>query len=123
MKFIIEGRLPGLNDIMRASLYNRFAYGKLKKTETARCAMAAITGGVFRFRHPVKISITWYEKNAKRDIDNVAAGIKFIADGLVESGKLENDTRYWIREITHHFPSPDPIHPRVEVEIHEIDSV
>src|SRR5690349_3821365 len=115
MKFTIEGRLMGLNEMTHK---NRFAYGAKKKAETARCAMATI-GKLAKITKPICLSIAWYEPNEKRDIDNVAAGVKFILDGLVAAGKLENDTRYWVRGITHHFPPVDRLNPRVEIEITE----
>lgn len=115
MKYTIEGRLAGLNEMTHK---NRFAYGAKKKAETKRCAWATI-GKVQKIKTPICLSVWWYEPNAKRDIDNVAAGVKFILDGLVEAGKLENDTRYWVRGITHYFPEIDPKNPRVEIEIRE----
>lgn len=115
VKFTISGKLMGLNDMTHK---NRFAYGAKKKAETSRCAMATL-GKLTKITKPICITVTWYEPNAKRDIDNVAAGVKFILDGLVASGKLENDTRYWVRGITHVFPEIDPRNPRVEIEITE----
>ena len=112
--FTIAGRLLGLNEMTHK---NRFTYGKQKKAETQRCAWSTL-GKVQKITKPITLEIWWYEANEKRDVDNVAAGVKFILDGLVASGKLENDNRKWVRDITHHFPI-DKKNPRVEVVITE----
>lgn len=39
----------------------------------------------------VRIEFTWYEPNKRRDPDNVVFAKKFILDGLVRAGILEND--------------------------------
>lgn len=45
---------------------------------------------------PVFIQFTWHESNSRRDPDNIIFAKKFILDGLVTSGKLENDNQKWI---------------------------
>lgn len=112
MRYTIQGRLLGLNDMTHQ---NRFSYGAKKKAETQRCAWATV-GRIPQITQPIEIEIWWYEQNEKRDIDNVAAGIKFILDGLVVSGKLPNDTRKWVKGIKHHFPI-DKENPRIEIVI------
>lgn len=99
---------------------NRFAYGAKKKAETQRCAWATL-GKVTKITYPVTIELWWFEPNAKRDIDNVAAGVKFILDGLVASAKLPSDGRKYVRGLIHHFPPPDALNARVEVQIHAFD--
>lgn len=106
--------------MVKAINHNRFAGNDIKKKETARCAWATM-GLVDKIKKPITIEIHWHEKNERRDIDNVAYAIKFILDGLVTSGKLEDDSRKWVRGITHHFPI-DRNNPRVVVTITEIES-
>lgn len=113
----IPGRLAGMNEIYGATLTNRYAGGSIKKKETKRCAEAALC--LKKIDFPLKLTVTWFEPNARRDIDNVAAGVKFILDGLVTSGKLPNDGRKWVKSITHEFPDPCPSNPRVEVWLQE----
>lgn len=114
MKFTITGRLLGLNDMTHK---NRFVYGKQKKAETNRCGWAAIAGHVPKITYPVAIEIWWIEPNSRRDIDNVAAGCKFILDGLQEAQRLPNDGRKWVKALIHNFPEPDALNARVIVEI------
>lgn len=115
--FEIPGRLAGMNELYGATLRNRYAGAGIKKKETERCAQAAMV--LKPIDCPVNVSILWYEPNAKRDIDNVAAGIKFILDGIVMAGKLPNDTRKWVKRISHEFPEPNPKYPCVVVWLEE----
>lgn len=113
--FEITGRLAGANELIGGINTNRYRGASIKKKETARCAEAAL---ILRpIIEPVGFSITWFEPNRRRDIDNVAFGTKFILDGLMEAGKLPNDGRKWVKSITHYFPDPDPKNPRIAVAI------
>lgn len=118
--FVIDGRLAGLNEMTSANRANMFAGAGLKKKETHRCILAAKIARLPKIKNPVSVSIAWVEPNSKRDLDNIAAGTKFIFDGLVECEVLPNDTRQWIRSIVHHFPDPDKDKPRVIVTLTEI---
>jgi Holliday junction resolvase RusA-like endonuclease len=117
--FTIPGRLPGMNDFIGAMNNNRWKGADLKRKETRRCAMAVV--GLPPIRKPVKLSIEWIERDARRDLDNIAAGgTKVLLDGLVSAGILPDDGRKWVRGISHSFPEPDGRNPRVEVTIEEV---
>lgn len=119
--FIIDGRLPNLNDIIRVRGNNRYSYGTFKKKWTRYCAMYIIRRGVPMFTNPVSISFDWIEPDYRRDIDNIASGgCKLILDSLVELQKLPNDSRKYVREVKHRFPEKDPSNPRIVVTIEEI---
>lgn len=66
---------------------------------------------------PVKIKCTWFESNIRRDPDNIFAGVKFILDGLVKSGVLENDGQKWIKGIDHELGPVSKSRPGVLVEL------
>ncbi len=117
MKFDIEGRLPGLNEMIEAAKSHFGAYAKMKETYTDMVAWLAKKLPKYQ---QVSITITWYEPNEKRDPDNIMAGAKFILDGLVKAGPIPNDTRRYIKSITH-IPELDRKNPRVEVEIVDIE--
>lgn len=119
IRFEIMGRLPGLNEMTAANRYNRFAGGTQKKKTTALCAKWIQSSKVPTFNQPIKVAFEWVEPNARRDIDNVAAGAKFVLDALVDTGRLPNDGRKWVRAISHTFPEPDPVNPKVIVTIEE----
>lgn len=64
------------------------------------------------------VEITWYEKNKRRDPDNVAFAKKFILDSLVESGVLARDSQKYVSAFVDHF-RVDPENPRIEIMIYE----
>lgn len=115
IRFEIKGRLPGLNEIIDEARRHRFAGAKQKKKETERCAYEIAAQGVGRIRKPVRLHFRWIEPNAKRDLDNIVAGAKFIGDGLVLAGCIPNDTRKWVVGFTHTFPEPCPEDPKIVV--------
>jgi len=117
--FEIPGPLPGMNDIISASRTHWNKSRQQKKTFTNMCGMSVIAARVPVFKDPVHVEFAWYEKNQKRDRDNVSAGAKFILDALVETGRLKNDTAHWVRGISHTFPAPDSKNPRVMVTIYD----
>jgi len=116
MKFDIEGRLPGLNEMIEAAKSHFGAYASMKQTYTDMVAWLAKKLPKYQ---QVNITITWYEPNEKRDPDNIMAGQKFILDGLVMAGVIPNDSQRHIKGILHRF-RVDGENPRVEVEIQEI---
>lgn len=60
--------------------------------------------------------ITWYCKNKRKDKDNIMGGQKFIFDGLVTAGILENDGWKQIGNVSHFF-EVDKNNPRIHVQI------
>ena len=119
MKFSIEGRLPGLNEMIDAAKQGKGKYQPYSMMKQTYTDMVAWLAKKLPKYQQVNITITWYEPNEKRDPDNIMAGQKFILDGLVKAGTIPNDTRRYIKSITH-IPELDRDNPRVEVEIQEI---
>jgi Holliday junction resolvase RusA-like endonuclease len=114
MKFEIAGRFPGLNEIIAAAKSSPYAYSKMHEQYTDIVAWTAKM--LPRFEGTVDITVMWHEKNAKRDIDNIASGFKFIGDGLVKAGIIRDDSQKYVKSITHRF-EVDAEHPRIEVEV------
>ena len=115
---VIPGELPDLNQIISASKDHWGSYSSLKKTNTqivAYCAKQATK----RNNKKIDLDITWHCKNKKKDKDNIMAGTKFILDGLVMAGIIQNDGWAHIGEIRHRF-KVDKQDPRVEVRITEV---
>lgn len=117
MKLTIPGRLPGLNDMIDTARGNRYASAKQKKEYTELVAWCAKRARLPHFDR-VDIVITWHEPHRQRDKDNIMAGQKFVLDGLVEAGVLENDGWKQIGDVTHRF-RVDAKNPRIEVELIE----
>ena len=122
MKFDIEGRLPGLNEMIDAAKKGKGKYQPYSMMKQTYTDMVAWLAKKLPKYEQVDIIITWYEPNEKRDPDNVQAGAKFILDGLVKAGTIPNDTRRYIKSITH-IPELDRENPRVEVEVREMGGV
>ena len=123
VSFTIPGRLSGANEIKSANRSHWSVGAKLVKEDKERCMWAIGRHGLDgtpRFKVPVTIAFVWIEPNAKRDIDNVTAGQKVILDALVLCGVIKNDTRQWIKGISHEFQEPNKIDPRIEVTVAEV---
>ncbi|NFO72141.1 Holliday junction resolvase [Clostridium botulinum] len=116
MKIVIPGELPDLNKIIDVAKKHYMQYSNLKKTNTDLVTWIAKGKGKFK---RIDLDITWYCKNKRKDKDNIAAGIKFILDGLVKAKVIENDGWKEINNFTHKF-EVDKNNPRTEIEIVEV---
>ena len=114
----IPGELTDLNTYINAERGNRYSGARLKKEETERVAW--LSKGHKIDKYPINIACNWYLKDKKKDPDNVSFSIKFIMDGLVTAGVLENDSQKYIKSIGHNFEI-DKDNPRVVVEIKSVD--
>lgn len=121
MKLVIPGPLPGLNEYISAERANRQLGAKLKREAqwvVEVCAKKQLRK--FRPAGSVRMKYTWYERNRRRDKDNVSSfGRKVIQDALVKAGVLENDGWAQIDGFSDDF-QVDAKRPRVEVEIEEV---
>ncbi len=97
----IRLKLPSLNDYTRACRANRYEASTMKRD--IENGISAFIGKLPRFTHPVHIHFHWIEKNAKRDLDNIAFAKKFILDALVKRGKLIDDSRKYVTGFTDTF--------------------
>lgn len=116
MKITIPGEFTDLNTYIRAERTPRVGHllaSKIKHEETDR--LAYTQGKVHRL---TTVHFTWICKNKKKDPDNIAFAKKFILDGLVKAGVLENDGWKHIKGFTDMF-KVDKDNPRVEVWLEE----
>ena len=73
-----------------------------------------------RIEKKVRIDYIWYEKNKKRDLDNISSfGRKVIQDALVDNGILPNDGWENVVGFSDSF-YVDKDNPRIEIIITEI---
>ena len=115
-KYIIDMKLPSLNDyikVCRANKYNANKY-KAKLEQEIGLFLAKMP----KWNNPIKIHFHWIEGNKKRDIDNVAFAKKFILDSMVKNGKLTDDNRRYVTAFTDTFEYSDTT--KVILEIEEI---
>lgn len=120
-KLIIPGALPGLNEYISAERNNKYKAAKMKRQaeHTIILLIKQQLRGL-KIQRPVLMNYFWIEKNARRDKDNIAFAKKFIQDGLVKAGVIENDGWERVEGFTDEF-SIDKKNPRVEVVIREIE--
>ena len=108
----IPGRLDNLNDYISAERTNRYKGAKMKSKNEAivNCAILQCMRGV-RIEKPVHMKYRWYEKNKRRDKDNISS--------LVYSHVLKNDGWKEITGFSDEF-FVDADNPRIEVLIREV---
>lgn len=91
MIITIPGSLPSLNEYIQKERTNKFLGAKMKREATD---LVTLIAKLHRPKTPYKavyVRFYWYVKNAKKDPDNIAFAKKFILDGLVQAGVIEND--------------------------------
>ena len=115
---IIPGELPDLNQIIAESKNHWGSYSSLKKANTQLVAFCTKQATKQKYKK-IDLEITWYCKDRRKDKDNIMAGTKFILDGLVQAGAIQNDGWANVGEIRHKF-DVDKQDPRVEVRITEV---
>lgn len=94
---------PTLNDIIKSARGNRFGNAALKKSWTRRIEAAVVAQKVQAMPGQVYLEFVWRVKNRRRDQDNISAAQKFILDGLVGSGILEDDNLSIVQTpVVHH---------------------
>ncbi|MBE5996574.1 MAG: RusA family crossover junction endodeoxyribonuclease [Lachnospiraceae bacterium] len=120
-KFTIEGRLPSLNEYIKAERTTRFAAATMKKSwqnfivGCIRHAKLKKVGG------PVTLLYDHFVPDKRRDRDNISSIVhKFTQDALVTSGILKDDGwDYVVNSIDEwHI---DRKNPRIEVTIEEVE--
>lgn len=103
--FVIEEKLPSLNDVIDKNRTNRYAGAKYKKDIEEKIsyyiADAVAKGTLHKQEKPCWIVIEWTEKDRRRDADNIQSSQKFVIDSLVKCGILQNDNRKYVKNVTH----------------------
>jgi Holliday junction resolvase RusA-like endonuclease len=97
----IQGKLPSLNDYIRACRAGPQVGNKMKR-EYEDIIMLQL-GRMQRITEPVRVKFIWHEKNRRRDKDNVAFAKKFIFDAMQKAGKLINDNNDYIMGFSDEF--------------------
>lgn len=119
---IIQGRLDNLNDYISAERTNRYKGAQMKSRSEAVVinAVRQCMRGV-KIEKPVYMEYTWYERNKRRDLDNISSyGRKVIQDSLVYAHVLKNDGWKEITGFSDKF-YVDAKNPRIEVLIREVE--
>jgi len=99
---------PTLNDIIAHARGNKFASAAIKKKWTEGIAAACHNAKVQPVTGHVFLEYIWRVKNFQRDQDNVTSAQKYILDGLVAGGVIEQDNLFVIQPpVIHHFVKSD----------------
>jgi Holliday junction resolvase RusA-like endonuclease len=85
---------PTLNEIISTARSNIYASAKEKRAWTNTIAVECF--GRKQFPDRVWIEFVWKIKNFRRDPDNISAAAKFVMDGLVEGGIIQDDSLKFI---------------------------
>ena len=120
-RLVIEGTFITLNDLVKMAKRHWKSYAGWKKASTDSVGLLALLQGLKPVEGRVVLHFHWYEKDRRRDPDNLsAAGRKPTIDGLVKAGVLPNDGWKTIQGLEDRF-FVDKDRPRVEVEIEEVE--
>lgn len=111
-------RLPGMNDIVKESKKGRGSYQPYSKMKQYYQTIIYYKAVKLPGFNKVNITIDWYEPNAKRDIDNITAGSKFILDALVKASIIQDDSQRFIKALYHNV-YVDKKNPRIVVDVQE----
>ena len=88
-----------LNNYINAERTNRYKAAKIKKTMTAIYATAF--NGIKPYEKPITLTFTWFLKNKRRDLDNIAFNQKFIIDGMVLAKVIHDDSMKYVQGLVH----------------------
>ena len=117
--FTIDTRLPGLNEYILADRGNRYGGAKLKKTAQREVEYYIQAARLPRVRTPIRLVYTFFEKDRRRDKDNISGfAHKVIQDALVAQRVIDDDGWREIAGWTDAF-AVDKDRPRIEVTLIE----
>lgn len=100
-RFVIEGKLPTLNDYTNSNRTHWGAGAADKLNATRKCALACKDIKIPTDKQ-VMLHYEWYV-STKHDYDNIAFAQKFVQDGLKMAGKIPDDSPKWVIGFTHTF--------------------
>lgn len=99
--FRIPGRLPSANNYIQESKTSFYLANELKKKSDSKIIASLIDNDLYNKKikkddYPLTIHIVWNEpyrknKSHRRDFDNIIFGSKFILDGMVNGGLIDDD--------------------------------
>lgn len=124
-KIIIPGRLPGLNEffsLVHSAENNRHRektsvdiMNMLKQGEGKKVEWAIKAAGVQPLRQKCGVVIFWFEKDRRRDQDNILSAKKIIMDALKKSKVLGDDGWKYVGNGWADDVFVDKNNPRIEV--------
>ena len=89
--FIINARLPSLNELIAANRQGYQAGARLKRDIQTAITRTITDAKLKPVTMPCIVHMTFEEATKRRDTDNVESAKKFILDALVNTGILQGD--------------------------------
>ena len=116
--YLIDMKLPGLNEYTKVNRYNKYAANKVKQDTQSDIAFFLRNMPVYT--KPIIIHFLWVEENARRDLDNISFAKKYILDVMVELKKIKGDGQRYVKGFTDRFKVDKNGRTRVYVKIEEV---
>ncbi len=117
MKLTIDREMCDLNTYIKALNAHYHSGNAIKQQETDYVYIMCLQQKLKSItQYPVVVNFEWYCANERKDIDNVSFAKKFILDGMVKAGVLQNDSRRFVKGFTDQF-FIDKESPRVVITI------
>jgi Holliday junction resolvase RusA-like endonuclease len=103
-RLLLNTELITLNQYINIERGNKFGAASVKKRLTNKVSFLAAKSK-FKVEPDVKhdIVVTWFKPDNRTDHDNISFAVKFVLDGLIKAGILQNDSPKYIGSIIHHF--------------------
>lgn len=102
--FVIDDKLPSLNDYINVCRRNKYNGAKFKKDVEKLIALhirnAKIKKVLTPTNKPIVVHFEWHERTKRRDADNIASAKKYILDAMQTSGIIPNDNRKFVKGFT-----------------------
>lgn len=117
LRLVYRGSLPGLNEIINAGRANRFKAASQKKAEQEKIRLQWSKARGIHFDGHVNINVKFFEKDSRRDDDNVFAGLKFLLDAMQEIGIIVKDSPKYCHVTCERFT--DRENPHISLTIKE----
>jgi Holliday junction resolvase RusA-like endonuclease len=115
IEFTVTGKLPTLNDYTNKNRTHWAVGAKMKKDATQAAASACQNIEIPEGKK-LMLHYNWHT-STKHDLDNLSFAQKFVQDGLVEAGKIKDDSRKHIIGFTHDFTIVEKGEDKVIVSI------
>jgi len=114
-----EVRVTGIKGFFSWINYAKEIYKERKSTLEERVMWAANIANVVKVEEDCSVAFHWFEKDRRRDHDNIASAVKFIFDGLRKCSIFGGDGWKHISGGFAHNFSVDSKNPRIEIYILE----
>jgi len=102
-----------LNEYIQQERTNKYRSANIKKDTTY--AISLMLNGQPKIPTPCGLSFIWTIPNKSRDLDNISFACKYILDGMVKAGVIENDNLKHITSLHHEFKIGDKVGVEINV--------